>query len=118
NVSGGLVGPGRIAGEIIPDAIKGDALTPGHKPFGVGPVKVEMPNSWIQENLIPRLDARNWGIQYYQPLNLVGIHCSVRVRHRIPDVVCDNGSLVISQPSHDGANVLGLRLLVIPRFRF
>src|SRR5229473_5755009 len=76
-VSGGLVGLGGIAGEIIPYAIEVDALTTGHKPFGVGPVKVEMPNSWIQENLIPRLDARNPGIQYYQPLNLVGIHCSV-----------------------------------------
>src|SRR6267154_590202 len=116
-VSGGLIGLGGIAGEIIPYAIEVDALTTGHKPFGVRPVKVEMPNSWIQENLIPRLDARNRCIQYYQPLNLVGIHCSVRVRHRIPDVVCNNGSLVISQPGHDGANVLGLRLLVIPRFR-
>jgi hypothetical protein len=112
-----VAGLGGIAGEIIPYAIEVDALTTGHKPFGVRPVKVEMPNSWIQENLIPRLDARNRGIQHYQPLNLVGIHCSVRVRHRIPDVVCNNEGLVISQSGNDGANVVGLRLLVIPRFR-
>ncbi len=32
--SGGLIGLGGIAGEIIPYAIKVDALTTGHKPFG------------------------------------------------------------------------------------
>src|ERR1700732_588395 len=41
-VSRGLIGLGGIGGEIIPNAIKVDALTTGHKPFGVGPVKVEM----------------------------------------------------------------------------
>src|SRR5260370_815705 len=41
-VSGGLIGLGGIAGEIIPYAIEVDALTTGHKPFGVRPVKVEM----------------------------------------------------------------------------
>ena len=61
-VSGGLIGLGGIAGEIIPYAIKVDALATGHKLFGVGPVKVEVPNSWIQEDLIPRLDAWNRGI--------------------------------------------------------
>src|SRR5258705_12297934 len=46
-VSGGLIGLRGIAAEIIPYAIEVDALTTGHKPFGVRPVKVEMPNSRV-----------------------------------------------------------------------
>src|SRR5712672_2394462 len=67
-VSGGLIGLRGIAAEIIPYAIEVDALTTGHKPFGVRPVKVEMPNSWIQENLIPRLRSWNRCIHHNQPL--------------------------------------------------
>src|SRR5437870_3917522 len=116
-VSGGLVGLGRISSKVVPYTIKVDALTTCHQPFGIRPVKVEVPNSRVQENLIPRLDSWNRRIHYYQPLDLIRIHCSVGVSHHVADVMCDNQGLVIPQPGYDGTNVFRLRLLVVPAFR-
>ena len=59
-VSGGLIGLGRIGGEVVPYAVKVDTLAAGYKPFGIWSMKIEVPYRRIEENLIPRVDARNW----------------------------------------------------------
>src|SRR4029077_16830655 len=116
-ISGRLVRLGQIASEVIPNSIEVDALAASHEPFGIRTMKIEMPNTGVQQNLLPRLDAWNRCVHYNQPLNFVRIHCSVGVSPHIADVVCDPKRLVISQRRHDCANVFGLRLLVVPTFR-
>src|SRR5579859_5149236 len=116
-VSCSLIGFGRIGCEVIPYAIKVDALTASHQPFRVGPMKVEVPNSGVQENLRPGLDPRNRCVHHHQSLNLIRVDCCVCVGHHVADVMCDHECFVISKPGHDGANVLRLCLLVVSTFR-
>src|SRR5437868_5615257 len=113
-ISGRVVRLGGIASEVIPNPIEVDTLAASHESFGIRAVKIEMPNSGVQQNLLPRFDAWNRCVHYNQPLNLVRIRCRVGVSHHVSDVVRDDKGLVIAQLSHDRANVFGLRLLVVP----
>src|ERR1700689_3577592 len=58
-ISGRFVRFGGIAREVIPNSIEVDALTPSHEPFCIRTMKIEMPDSRVQQNLLPRLDPRN-----------------------------------------------------------
>ena len=64
-------------------------------------MKIEMPNTRIQQNLLPRLDTWNRCIHDYQPFYLVRIRCRVGVGHHVSDVVRDNEGLVVPQPNYD-----------------
>src|SRR5262249_26219721 len=48
-----------IGRELIPKAIEIDALAAGHEAFHVGPAKVEMPEKWILQDIVPRPDTRD-----------------------------------------------------------
>jgi hypothetical protein len=67
-ISGGLVRLTRIAGKIIPYSVKVDTLPACHEAFRIRSMKVEVPNPWIQENLVPGITPGDWRVHNNQPL--------------------------------------------------
>ena len=116
-ISGCFIGLGGVPREVIPDAIKVDALPPGHKPFGIRAMKIEMPNSRTLQNLGPRLDSRNRCVHHDEPLNFVRVHRSIRISHHVADVMGHHESSVVSERGDHSPNILGFRFLVITAFR-
>src|SRR5579872_2770352 len=68
-VSRGLVGFARITRKVVPNAIKIDTFAACNKPFRVRTMKVEMPNTRIQEYFVPWFDPGNRSVHYNQPFN-------------------------------------------------
>jgi hypothetical protein len=49
----GLVDLRGVAGELVPEAVEIDALTPGDEPFGVRPAEGEMPEQGVAHEVVP-----------------------------------------------------------------
>src|ERR1700733_16179847 len=64
-IPGVLVGLTRIPGKVVPYPVKIDSLPPCHQPFRIRPVKVEVPDPGILENLAPRFDPGNWSVHHH-----------------------------------------------------
>src|SRR5438093_7262146 len=96
-ISGGLVGLGRISGKVIPNSIQVDALSACHKPLSIGTVNIEVPDPGIQKNLRPWLDSRDGSIHDNEFLDLVWIQRRIGVRHHVADVVRNDERFIVLQ---------------------
>jgi hypothetical protein len=112
-LSRGFIRLARIAGEVIPDAVEVNALPACHQALCIRSVEVEVPHAGVLQDLVPGLDAGNRSVHDNQPLDFVRVGCSIGVGDHVANIVRNHEGLVEAKCGDHGANVLGLRLLIV-----
>src|SRR5260370_36200262 len=93
-ISSCLIRFARIPGEVVPNPVKVDAFSALHQSLRVRSMEIEMPDTWVLKDLIPRIDAGNWSINNDQPFDFFGIMCGVSIADHVPNAVGDDEGAV------------------------
>src|ERR1700736_6365506 len=110
---GRFVDLGRIARELVPEAVKIDPFATRDQPFSIGATEGEMPERRTAHDLVPGRNARHRGIHHYQPVGLVTVTGSVRISDHRADIVPDYGCVIDAEMRENGPDVARLRPLII-----
>ncbi|MNE71710.1 hypothetical protein D3C80_1676060 [compost metagenome] len=116
-LSGGFIDLGTVTCELVPETVEVNTLAAGHQTLGVGAAKVEVPEHWRANNVVPRWYTRHRRVHHHQLIGQLRIARGVGKGDHGAYVVANDHRVLDAQRRQHPTNVARLGFLVVASLR-